>query len=99
MAQRRKKTWGDTYTAQVVVNYTPLGPVNHLKIRRHDGKTNRLTWDELMVIKNEMLGEDACAIELFPRDCDVVNEANIRHLWELPQGVLPEGFGLHKRGG
>ena len=99
MSRRRKKTWGDTYTAQVVVSYTPLGPVNHLKIRRHDGGTNRLTWDELMVIKNEMLGEDACAIELFPRDCDVVNEANIRHLWELPEGVLPEGFGLHKRDG
>jgi hypothetical protein len=99
MAQRRKKTWGDTYTAQVVVNYTPLGPVNHLKVCRHDGKTNRLTWDELMVIKNEMLGEDACAIELFPRVCAVVNEVNIRHLWELPEGVLLEGFGLKKRDG
>ncbi len=99
MAQRRKKNWGDTYAAQVVVSYTSLGPVNHLKVRRHDGRTNRLTWDKLMEIKNEMLGEEACAIELFPREGDVVNEANIRHLWELPEGVLPEGYGLQKRDG
>ena len=99
MSRRWRKTWGDTYSAQVVVSYTPLGPVNHLKVRRHDGRTNHLTWDELMVIKNEMLGEEALAIELFPRDRDVVNEADIRHLWELPEGVLPEGFGLQKRDG
>ncbi len=96
MSQRRKKNWGDTYAAQVVVSYTSLGPINHLKVRRHDGKTNCLTWDELMVIKNEMLGEDACAIELFPCECDVVNEANIRHLWELPEGFLPDNFGLRR---
>ncbi len=94
MARRRKKNWGDTYTAQVVLTCTPLGPVNHLKVRRHDGRTNHLTWDELMMIKNEMLGEDALAVEIFPRNCDVVNEANVRHLWELPEGVLPAGFGL-----
>ncbi len=97
MARKRQKNWGDTYSAQVVVTYTPIGPVNHLKVRRHDGGTNRLTWDELVAIKNEMLGEGACAIELFPRAADVVNEANIRHLWELPEGLLPSGFGLQRR--
>ena len=90
MSRRRKKNWGD----KVVVSYTPLGTVNHLKVRRHDGGTNHLTWDELMVIKNEMLGEEACAIELFPCASDVVNEANIRHLWELPEGILPHSFGM-----
>jgi len=98
MSRRRKKNWGDTYAAQVVVSYTSLGPVNHLKVRCHDGGINHLTWDELMVIKNEMLGEDACAIELFSREGDVVNEANIRHLWELPEGVLPDNFGLKRVG-
>ncbi len=97
MARRRKKNWGHAYAAQVVVTYTPLGPVSHLKVRRHDAGTNRLTWDELMMIKNEMLGEDALAIEIFPRNCDVVNEANVRHLWELPEGFLPPGFGLQRR--
>lgn len=97
MARRRQKNWGDTYAAQVVVTYTPLGLVNHLKVRRHDGRTNHLTWGELMMIKNEMLGEDALAVEIFPRDCDVVNEANVRYLWELPDGLLPSGFGLQRR--
>ncbi len=96
MARKRSKNWGHTYAAQVVVTYTSIGPVSHLKVRRHDGKTNRLTWDELMVIKNEMLGEDVLAVEIFPRDCDVVNEANVRHLWELPDGFLPRGFGLQR---
>ena len=87
MSRRRKKNWGDTYAAQVVVSYTSLGPVNHLKVRRHDGGINHLTWDELMVIKNEMLGEDACAIELFPRVCAVVNDQHSPFV-----GVAGRGF-------
>jgi hypothetical protein len=34
-----------------------------------------------------MLGPDALAIEVYPPADQVVNEANIRHLFEMPDGI------------
>lgn len=42
-----------------------------------------ITWDDLQRLKNEAGYSDAWAVELFPADTDVVNVANIRHLWIL----------------
>lgn len=43
------------------------------------------TWDELMRIKNQC-GYAACwAVEIYPPDDEVVNVANMRHLWLLPE--------------
>jgi hypothetical protein len=43
-----------------------------------------ITWDELMHIKSECGFGDVDAVELYPRNVDVVNIANMRHLWILP---------------
>lgn len=43
-----------------------------------------ITWDDLQRLKAEAGYADAWAVELFPADLDVVNVANIRHLWLLP---------------
>lgn len=50
-----------------------------------------LTWDELQVIKREVGFGDWYAVEIYPRDEDVVNVANFRHLWLLPV-PLPIGW-------
>jgi hypothetical protein len=50
-----------------------------------------LTWDELQAIKREVGYGDWYAIEIYPRDEDVVNVANFRHLWLLPV-PLPIGW-------
>jgi hypothetical protein len=42
-----------------------------------------ITWDELQRIKGEVGFGDAWAVEVFPPDSQVVNVANIRHLWLL----------------
>lgn len=42
-----------------------------------------ITWDELQRIKAECGYADAEAVEVYPRDADVVNVANMRHLWVL----------------
>lgn len=52
----------------------------HLAIRRHDG-TEILGWDILQRIKNEIVGRDRIAVEVFPAADDLVNEANMRHLF------------------
>lgn len=44
---------------------------------------DQLTWDELQSIKREIGFGDWYAIEIYPRDVDVVNVANFRHLWLL----------------
>lgn len=47
-----------------------------------------ITWDELQAIKNELGYFAHTAVEVFPPMRDVVNVANIRHLWVL-DGPLP----------
>ena len=46
-----------------------------------------ITWDELMQLKRECGRGDADALELYPADADVVNVANIRHLFFPPSPV------------
>lgn len=57
--------------------------VLHIKVRRHDGKDG-ISWDDLQKIKNECAGEDSVAVEIYPKENDVVNETNMRHLWVMP---------------
>jgi len=42
-----------------------------------------ITWDELQSIKNEIGLGEFYAVEIYPPDRDVVNVANMRHLWIL----------------
>lgn len=53
--------------------------LGHLWVE-HDG---HITWEELQEIKSEVWGAEARAIELYPADRAVVNNASIRHLWRL----------------
>ena len=40
-----------------------------------------ISWDELQEIKNSCGYADCDAVEIYPCDEDVVNVANMRHLW------------------
>lgn len=81
------------FSVQVYENRTDWGIVDHLLIRRHDQAPIRL-WTDLQRIKNEVAGTDRTAIEVFPAEPDLVDQANLYHLWVLPVGFdLP--FGLH----
>lgn len=52
-----------------------------------------LSWDELQDIKRMAGYGDCFAVEIYPRGKDIVNVANMRHLWVLPQ---PLDFGWVK---
>lgn len=52
-----------------------------------------LTWEELQQIKSEVGFGDRHAVEIYPPDADVVNVANMRHLWVMP---APLAFGWTK---
>lgn len=66
-----------------------------LSVLRSNGLANDggwkedITWVELQRLKREAGYGDHDAVEVFPPDCDLVNVANIRHLWILPSGHLP----------
>lgn len=49
-----------------------------------------LSWEELMRVKREIGFGDWYAVEIYPRDSDIVNVANMRHLWIL---AAPLGLG------
>ena len=48
-----------------------------------------ISWEELQRLKREAGYGEQEAVEVFPPDADIVNVANIRHLWILPAGFLP----------
>lgn len=66
---------------------TAWGTIIHLFIRRHDEKP--LIWRDGQRVKNELVGQDRVAVEVYPAVADLVDEANMYHLW-----VLPDGFQL-----
>lgn len=66
----------------------------HLWIRRHDGEMPR-SWADLQRIKDELVAVDRVAVQVFPAQEDLVDEADMAHLWVFPAGFrLP--FGLRR---
>lgn len=51
----------------------------------HNGQRweDEITWDELQRLKAECGRGNRYAVEVYPADSDVVNVANMRHLWVL----------------
>jgi hypothetical protein len=64
--------------------------VDHASQRWEQG----ITWDELQRLKREAGFGDVDAVEVYPRDCDVVNVANMRHLFLMNE---PLPFAWRKR--
>lgn len=67
-----------------------LGSVKHAAIRNK--QSTNITWSEKQRIKNELFGEEAQAIEFFPKQSELVDGANMYHLWGLVDHHLD--FGL-----
>ena len=63
-----------------------------LSIKRIDRKPIH-DWRDLQRIKNEIVGPECEAVELYPAESRLVDEANQFHLWVFEDGVrLPIGF-------
>lgn len=67
-----------------------MGKVTHAVIKCVSD--DDIPWREKQRIKNEIFGKDACAIEVFPKEEELVDEANLYHIWVLHDYTLP--FGL-----
>jgi len=59
--------------------------VNRSELDNEGGWKEGITWDELQRLKNEAGYGAQQAVEIYPPESDVVNVANMRHLWILPE--------------
>ena len=70
----------------------PFGQVTWLSIKRCDRRAIR-DWRDLQRVKNELVGSEVEAVELFPAEDRLVDTANQYHLFAFPRGYrLPFGF-------
>ena len=71
-------------------------PVVHLDISRHDGKPI-CSWRDLQQIKNELVGPECEAIDLFPAESRLVDTAHQYHLWVMEDPTFRFPFGYDNR--
>ena len=65
--------------------------INRTELKAGVKWKDNITFEELMHIKREIGFGDGQAIEIYPPDAEVVNVANMRHLW-IPYERLNIGF-------
>lgn len=56
-------------------------------VHNGDSWADQVTWDDLMHLKRECGRGDRDAVEVFPADRDIVNVANMRHLFFPPEDL------------
>lgn len=74
----------------------PDGRIVHLSIKRVDKNPLR-DWRHLQRIKNELIGEECEAVELYPAESRLVDEANQYHLFVVPDRSYRFPFGDNER--
>jgi len=75
----------DKYQVAVRINKSPIEgkDIIHLSIKRID-RSPITDWREKQEIKNQIIGEEYEAVELYPAESRLVDAANQFHLWALP---------------
>lgn len=68
----------------------------HLSIRRHD-RYPVFNWRDIQTIKNELIGPENEAIQLFPAESRLVDGANQYHLFALKDPAMQFPFGFTNR--
>ena len=89
--------YNDLYSVQFYEHNTCWGLVVRLIIRRHDSTKPGCPWSHKQRIKTELMGADRMAVEVFPAEEDLIDQAHCYHLWVFPEDFsLP--FGLDRNG-
>ncbi len=89
--------WRSRHYLAALYEATPLDgvevrrlSVNRVTVSTRGGWEQNIPWDDLQRCKRETGHGDWYGVEIYPRDRDVVNVANMRHLWLL---AAPLGLG------
>ena len=84
----------DFFVQLVLDDGTPRMSVNKIKRKANGDWKDGITWDELQAIKSAIGYGETWACEVYPPNSAIINVANIRHLWLLPEAPL---FAWNKR--
>ena len=57
-----------------------------LSIRKHVNGSKEPSWAELQRIKNELIGLERQAVQVYPRQSELVDQADMYHLWLYDEG-------------
>lgn len=99
----RRAVRNDFWIVQMYEFDCATGHLQHLMIRsvafpNGPGSGHEPSWQELQRIKNELCGPEFEAVQCYPRQRDVMDQADMYHLFVMPEGKgLP--FGLHRECG
>lgn len=82
------------WTVTVTIMDPEAGMAGPLHLSIHDRpRSVRHDWREFQRVKNELLGPEREAVELYPAESRLVDTANEYHLWVLEAGTQwPFGF-------
>lgn len=70
---------------------TDWGVMAHAVIK--SASDDDIPWRDKQRIKNEIFGDECIAVEVFPKKSELVDHANLYHIWILPDGMeLPFGI-------
>lgn len=81
------KCWQTTDGVYTIL-YDFVGGYHHLRIRRRDNLPVH-NYMHLQEIKNDLLGQDSIAIEVYPVDSDFKDGSNTYHLWSKHDIQVP----------
>ena len=68
-------------SAEFIASLFKQGEVWRLSIARADLSEVPMSWEELMQVKRDCEFGDCDALEVYPRDADIFNTGNVRHLY------------------
>ena len=68
--------------------------IQHPIMIRHNTGNAIHSWSDIQRIKNDLFGEEAHAVEYYPKVSELVDDKNIYHVWILePEYKAPFSFG------
>lgn len=82
---------------QVEVRKEPQNSSMHLNIRRRDGGPILRDWRHFQNIKNDIVGAECEAVELYPAESRLVDTSNKFHLWCCTDPTFRFPFGFPDR--
>jgi hypothetical protein len=72
----------DKYAVLIRNVKNEYGLCKHAAIRNLE--STEISWKEKQEIKDKIFGVNYVAVEVFPKKSDLIDEANMYHLWILP---------------
>jgi hypothetical protein len=96
-----KEYWANDKYQVAIFEAEPLAgdefpPMLHLSIKRHD-RAPVFSWRDIQWIKNQLVGPENEAVQLFPAESRLVDGANQYHLWVLKDPTIRFPFGFQNR--